>query len=277
MMFSSQAFRFAILLTAAFNDVTCSAQTVLDSDLVVDGNTPAPIAVGLGQAGNFVILTKAGISTVPGSVITGNIAVSPIAATAMTGFSLTADSTNAFSTSAQLPGYKAFAADYAVPTPADLTTSVLNMEAAYTDAAGRTRRDPDKLNYGDGILGSNANSPGGSDFPLAGGVYTWDNDGGNVIVSGGLYFTGSATDIFILQITGDLDLLTGAEVFLLDNIKAENIFWQVAGRVKVGLGAKMKGIVLAKTAVLFETGSSLHGRILCQTHAALQVATVAEP
>jgi hypothetical protein len=42
-------------------------------------------AVELGTAGGFVILTKAGISTVPTSAITGNIGVSPAAATYMTG------------------------------------------------------------------------------------------------------------------------------------------------------------------------------------------------
>lgn len=65
---------------------------------------PAPAAVNLGLAGEFVILAKAGISTVPASVITGNIGVSPIAASAMTGFSLTADGSNIFSTTMQVTG-----------------------------------------------------------------------------------------------------------------------------------------------------------------------------
>ena len=62
--------------------------------------------------------------------------VSPIAATAITGFGLVADKTNTFSTSPQVTG-KIYAANYASPTPANLTTAVSNMEAAYTDAAGR--------------------------------------------------------------------------------------------------------------------------------------------
>jgi hypothetical protein len=63
---------------------------------------PALEAVDLRSAGAFVILAKAGISTVPSSVITGDIGVSPIAATAMTGFSLIADASNTFSTSTQV-------------------------------------------------------------------------------------------------------------------------------------------------------------------------------
>ena len=87
---------------------------------------PAP--VNLGTAGNFAILAKSGISTVPTSAVTGDMGVSPIAATAMTGFSLILDSTGTFSTSSQVTG-KAYAADYTSPTPSNLTTAVSNMEA----------------------------------------------------------------------------------------------------------------------------------------------------
>ncbi len=46
-------------------------------------------SVELGTAGDYVILAKSGISTVPSSAVTGNIGVSPIGATAITGFSMT--------------------------------------------------------------------------------------------------------------------------------------------------------------------------------------------
>src|ERR1700690_2410427 len=49
----------------------------------------AQLPVNLGTAGNYVILAKSGISTVPTSAITGDIGVSPISATAITGFALT--------------------------------------------------------------------------------------------------------------------------------------------------------------------------------------------
>src|ERR1035437_222016 len=43
--------------------------------------TAAQASVNLGTAGNFVILAKSGISTVPTSAITGDIGVSPIDST----------------------------------------------------------------------------------------------------------------------------------------------------------------------------------------------------
>jgi hypothetical protein len=74
MMFSSNTFRSVLAIAAACNAVTSATE-----------------AVDLGTAGDYVILTKSGISTVPDYVITRDIGVSPIAATALTGFSLTMD------------------------------------------------------------------------------------------------------------------------------------------------------------------------------------------
>ena len=85
----------------------------------------------------------------PTSAVTGNIGVSPAAATFITGFSLTADATNVFSTSPQVTG-KVFAADYAPPTPSNLTTAVGDMQLAFTDAAGRA---PDVTELGAGNIG----------------------------------------------------------------------------------------------------------------------------
>jgi hypothetical protein len=94
------------------------------------------------------------------TVLTGNIGVSPIDSTAITGFSLTIDATNEFSGSTQVTG-KAYAADYALPTPSKLTTSISNMETAYTDAAGRA------VNYTELYTGDISGQT------LTSGVYKW--------------------------------------------------------------------------------------------------------
>lgn len=107
------------------------------SSTIPDGTTivsPAPL--NLGAAGSYVILAETGISTVSPSTITGDLGVSPAAATYITGFSLIADPTNVFSTSSQVTG-KVYAADYASPTPTNLTAAVADMGTAFTAAAGR--------------------------------------------------------------------------------------------------------------------------------------------
>jgi hypothetical protein len=217
--------------------------------------------VELGTAGDYVILAKSGISTVPKSVITGDIAVSPIAASAITGFDLIMDSLGVFSTASQVTG-KVYAADYASPTPVELTTAVSDMETAYTDAAGRPNTDAKKVNPGDGEIGSQTLTPG---------VYTFDKE---ISIGLDMTFSGTSTDVFIIQTTGNLLQAANTKVILEGGAQAKNIFWQIAGQVTVGAGAHLQGVLLVKTAVTFNTGSSLDGRVLAQTACNLQMATI---
>ena len=307
MMFvSSNAFRFVLVFAAAINTVT-SADHVATPSATLPPSTsatpsestapssppstsaspstsfapsPAPSvdgysdAVNLGAAGNYVILAKSGISTstVPNpSHITGDIAVSPIAATAITGFSLTADSTNVFLTTTQVTG-QVKASNYAVPTPADLTTAVSDMETAYTDAASRLNTDGAKLNLGSGLLGGS--SIGDHENPLTAGVYTFDSD---VTIGADLFFDGTDTDVFIIQMTGNLLQVKKTQVILENGVLAKNIFWQIAGRVVVGADAHLQGILLVQTDVTFKESSSLYGRVLAQTACVLDQATITKP
>ena len=221
-----------------------------------------PSPVGLGQSGNFVIVAKTGISTVPASAVTGDIGVSPAAASFITGFSLVADATNVFSSSTQLTG-KAFAANYAVPTPSNLTTAVSDMQTAYTDAAGRPT--PDFLELGTGNLGGKTLAPG---------LYKWTS---TVNVPTDVTISGGANDVWIFQTTGDLIMAANMHVTLAGGALAKNIFWQVAGQSTFGAGAHFEGVLLCKTGVTLQTGSTMNGRILAQTAVALQKATVTRP
>ena len=68
-----------VLLFVSF--FSANAESIQGEPRELDGTTDT--VVDLGTAGNYAILAKTGISTVPASVITGNIAVSPIAGAAM--------------------------------------------------------------------------------------------------------------------------------------------------------------------------------------------------
>merc|ERR1712166_1670199 len=91
------------------------------------------------------------------------------------------------------------------------------------------------------------------------GLYKW---GSNVGFTSSLTFKGTATDVWILQMTGDLIVGAGAIVTLEDGAKEENIFWQVAGSTTLHTTAAMKGIVLCASEIVFQTGSSLKGKAL---------------
>jgi hypothetical protein len=211
---------------------------------------PAP--VNLGMAAPFVILTKTGITNVPTSAITGNLGTSPIASTAITGFSLVMDSTNTFSRSSQVTG-KIYAANYASPTPANLTTAVNNMQTAYTDAAGRTLPDFTEL-YAGNLSGRT----------LVPGLYKWST---GVLITTNVTLAGPADAVWIFQIAGDFTMGSGAKVLLSGGALAKNIFWQVGGGVGVDIGttAHVEGTILAKKAIHLRTGASLNGRALAQT------------
>jgi hypothetical protein len=222
--------------------------------------------VNLGTAGDYVILTKTGISTVPASTITGDIAVSPIDSTGMTGFNMTLsdDGESSTDSSGQAMG-KAYAADYAAPMPATLTTAVGDMETAYTDATGRIQPDANRTNLAGGLVGGLTLTPG---------LWTWKVD---IAITDDITLEGNATDIFILQTTKNVEQAADKKVILSGDVQAKNIFWQVAGHVNVGARAHMEGILLIKTAATFKTGASLNGRILAQSACTLQMNKITEP
>jgi hypothetical protein len=127
------------------------------------------------------------VSTVPSSTIIGDVGVSPIAQGALTGFSLTLDPSGESATSTQVTG-NMFAADFAVPTPSKLTTAVLNMEAAYTNAAGRL--NPNFIEAHSGILGGKTLGPG---------LYKFST---GISFAEDCVISGSATDKWIFQVAG---------------------------------------------------------------------------
>ncbi|KIJ46085.1 hypothetical protein M422DRAFT_165726, partial [Sphaerobolus stellatus SS14] len=218
-----------------------------------------PPAINLGTSGNFVVLAKSGISTVPNSAITGDIGVSPASASAITGFSLIRDPSGTFATSTQVVG-SVFASDFTTPTPSNLANAVLAMQAAFTDGNSRTTNAV--INVGAGTL---------TGLTLAPGLYTWSNTV-NVVTS--LTLSGSATDTWILKIAGEFNLATAQSIILTGGALAQNVFWVVTGSVSIGDGSAFAGILLAATDVTFVTKSTINGRILSQTAVALQKATV---
>ncbi|MDO8595257.1 MAG: ice-binding family protein [Sulfuricaulis sp.] len=222
----------------------------------------------LGAAAGYAILAKDGVSTVPSSVVTGNVGLSPTARVGLTDWSETAasDASDLYSTSAQVVApFRLYAADYAVPTPSNLTTAVLSMEAAYTDAAGRPATSAATTNLGSGTLTSQT---------LTAGVYEW---GSAVTIPTDLTFNGSATDVWILKVAGTLDMAAAKNVILAGGAKAQNIFWQVSDVVTIGANTHFEGIILAKTKIAMLTNSSINGRLLAQTEVTLDATTVTQP
>jgi hypothetical protein len=218
----------------------------------------------LAAAGGYVILGETAITNTGTTAITGNVGISPNKAGSIAGFGLVADATNVFSTSSLVTG-KIYASDYAVPTPANLTTAVASMQAAYTDAAGRAAGVGPNLNLGGGTVGVNNLAPG---------TYTW---GTPVHITGDITLTGTATDIWIFQIAGTLVQDSAMKIILAGGALPQNVFWQVSGNVTIGTNAHIEGIILGQTLIALQTGASMKGRALAQTAVTLDSNAITVP
>ena len=228
----------------------------------LDQDPPSPAAVNLLTAGKFAILSKTGVTTTGTTSVTGDMGTSPITSTAWTGFGLISDpATKEFSTSTLVTG-NVYAPDYLSPTPNLLTVAILDMQSAYLDAALRPITNPNNIDLEKGNI---------EGLVLAHGVYKW---GTNVKFTSSVTFNGSATDIWILQIAGDVSVASGAKVKLAGGAKAENIFWQIGGKAILGTTSHVEGVFLCSTSIVFMTGSSMNGAALAQTAVTLGTTTI---
>ncbi|MGK5092573.1 ice-binding family protein [Deltaproteobacteria bacterium TL4] len=255
---------YTATLTTGAKDLTGNA---LANDFVWTFTTGTELALGplpvnLRTAGSFVILSKAGVSTTGTTAIVGNVGVSPAAETYLTGFSQARDASNQFSIAGIVTG-KLYAANMAVPTPANMTTAISDMETAYIDAAGRSLPDFTELGAGD-ISG----------LTLVPGLYKW---GTGMLIATDVELSGGVNDVWIFQIAQDLTVNNGVKVTLSGGALPKNIFWQVAGKVSLGTTADFKGVLLSKTKIVMETGAVINGRALAQTAVTLDANAVTQP
>ena len=135
-----------------------------------------------------------------------------------------------------------------------LTNDVNAMQAAYTDAAGRT--NPLAVNLGGGEIGG---------FTLPGGVYKWTAglsiSTADLTLDGG----GNPNAVWIFQIGSGLNVASGRKIILINGAQAKNIFWQVGSTAVIGTNAQFNGIILSKAAINMQTGATTNGNLLAQT------------
>jgi hypothetical protein len=218
-------------------------------------NSVALKGINLGVAGNFVILTKKGITSVYKSTITGDIGTSPITGAAMV-LSCGEVTGNVFSVDAAGPACKTTSATM-------LTSAIGDMQTAYTDAAGRV--NPNFLNLGAGTIGGKTLTPG---------LYKWTS---SVNIPTNIAIAGGPNDVWIFQVAGTLKMSSAVRVTLSGGAQAQNIYWQVAGAVTLGTTSHFEGNILGQTGINLQTGASINGRLLAQTAVTLQMNTVTKP
>jgi hypothetical protein len=222
-----------------------------------------PGEVNLGSSGDFAILTKSGIDWIGTGLITGHIGVTPIGQTAITGFSQIMDPSGEFSTSIYVSG-RIYAADYAVPTPTYVGTAMLDQEAAFTAAMGLTTDVIAEL--GSGII---------SGMTLAPALYKWGT--GLLVSNVGVTLSGGPKDTWVFQVSDDITIQDGAIITLTGGALAKNVFWVTEKQALLGSGVIFKGNIIAKTLISLNSGTTVDGRLLCQTAVTLISSSVTKP
>ncbi len=228
-----------------------SANALLNSD-----STGVLAGVNLGTAGNFAILSESGITDVYKSDITGDVGTSPI-----TGAALLVSCDEVVGT--------IYTVDAAGPLPCRvtsanmLTTAIGDMQAAYSDAAGRT--NPDFLDLGAGDIGGRTLTPG---------LYKWAS---TLTIPTDVTISGGPDDVFIFQIAGTLTMGSAVRINLTGGAQAKNIYWVASGAVTFGTTSHFEGNILGATGINLQTGATINGRMLAQTAVTLQMNTIVQP
>jgi hypothetical protein len=246
------------ILAILFFGLLSSCNSEIESLEVEEANVMSKksgslVSVDLGRAGGFAILSKSGITNVPPSVITGNVGTSPITGAAL------------LLTCPEVTG-NIYTVDAAGPLPcrttdaSGLTTAVLNMQAAYTDAAGRS--NPNYLNEGAGNIGGLTLNPG---------LHKWTS---TLLIPTDIVLDGGEDDVWIFQVAGTLTMSSAVRMNLSGGAQAKNIYWQVSGAVTLGTTSHFEGNLLGATSIAVQTGATVNGRLLAQTAVTLQMNTV---
>jgi hypothetical protein len=241
------------------------------------GSVPVlPGAINLGTAANFAILAKTGVADSNPSIsaITGNVGVSPAAGSTITGLSCTEVSQKIYDVDGTYTGGHNSNVTCLMPGPGNsganktlVDNAVLDMGTAYTAASApaTTAGVGANLNVGAGTLNGQTFVPG---------VYTW---GTNTTITGDITLAGSASSVWVFQVTGTLTLNTNKHILLSGGAVASNIFWQVTGATTLQAGSTFQGTILDQTNIAMQASAILNGRALAQSAVTLIGDTVVNP
>ncbi len=195
------------------------------------------LPVDLRSAGSFAILAGTAVTSTGGGTINGDVGV-------WTGSSFIEGVPPVI-----VNGKVYLALPIAKQAQADLTT-------AYNDAAGRTTG---VVILADEQLGSKTLAPG---------LYTTTSGwlqitGGNLTLDAG----GDPNAVWIFKMATTLTVGNGYGVILAGRAQARNVFWQVGSSATLGTTSRLKGNILAMTAISVQTGATLDGRALARNAA----------
>lgn len=222
--------------------------------------TPEPSrnvkGIKLGDADKFAILAYSSITSIPNSSITGKIGLMPGTREAI-----------AIDPSKEVaggPDDMYGSDDETVPINL-LTNAKLDMISAYNETAIR-KADANKVGTYQGKLGGKVLPPG---------IYKWSSA---VNITADYTLDGSASDAWIFQVNGELNVGANVKMNLVGGANAHNIIWQVTGPVTLGANSFTAGTIIALPSITMKSQSVLKGRAFAKNgKVVLEQATVSRP
>jgi hypothetical protein len=209
------------------------------------------VAVNLGTAARFAILSNSAITSIPTSAIIGDVGISPGVRSSIAGL-----------TNPEVTVGAIYASDDLLPAgvAAMLIAAKTDAHNAYLDAVNAVRGTPTSIS-------GNING-----LTLVPGLY---ESGSSIEISPGgfLYLDaqGDANAVFVIRSATSITTESTSEVVLTGNAQAANIYWAAGSAVTLGTNSKMKGTIISNTSISLLTGARLDGRALIQSASAGQV------
>jgi hypothetical protein len=215
-------------------------------DKSVAGQSP----VNLASAGGFAVLAATEITSVPTDAINGNVGLSPAARSQISGL-----------TAAEVNG-NIYAADDNGAVAAMLSQAQSDLSSAYINASPANRPggiDVSSYGGGAGELGGRTLAPGL--YASAPGSYSITSL--DLTLNGG----GNPNAVWIFQMGGTLQILTGRQIILSGGAQSANIFWQVGTSATLYTYSTFQGTIMAAQSIAMQSGATLLGRALAENGA----------
>ena len=275
---TANSFAAPVTYTVTAADGTTATYVVTVTVLAAAANPTPPT---LGEAGRFVILAPAAITTTGVTAISnGDIGISPAARSLMTGFTPVGVTGGVV----ELVNGTTYAANDANPAPFPLplhfSTPVVG--APWTSTAAMLTQANTDLGIADTFLGFDPNPSAATQvcptqlggLTLTPGVY---KTAANVLISTGtLTLDGQANPnaVFIFSIGGTLGTgAPGGNIVLVNGALAKNVYWRTAGITTIGAATIFKGQVFAATQVNVNSGANITGSLYAITDRVTLIAT----
>jgi hypothetical protein len=236
---------------SATNSGGTSTYSTIWSFTVASSPLGGQVAVNLGTAARFAILSNSAITNIPTSDIRGDVGISPGNRSSIAGL-----------TNPEVTLGAIYASDDLLPAgvAAILIAAKTDANNAYLDAVNAVRGTPTSIS-------GNING-----LTLVPGLY---ESGTSIEISPGgfLYLDaqGDANAVFVIRSATSITTESTSEVVLTGNAQAKNIYWVAGSAVTLGTNSIMKGTIIASTSISLLTGAWLDGRALIQGAAAGQV------